>query len=251
MDRASVIAERARRSSIATWLSTDSDGFSPEWGEDPDNLDPINLPEDDSTHAVYHRSVQAAQAQPVVSESASSRSPPIPPRMAPANGTAETLASLVQHLVSAQEEHNLLELTLSQKDAAAMLSAVPPVATNGIVLSGSKLLAWFTEVDTWLDKSYWAAKSPYNFNALQKLFADTPTLLMTYKQVTQSDARVIAHRAGGRWKEAGTLVADAIIATHTGDRHVALRKRLKPGAYLAQLGDMTVADAATAHLEDV
>jgi hypothetical protein len=74
---------------------------------------------------------------------------------------------------------------------------------------------------------------------------------MTCKQVTQSDARVIAHRAEGRWKEAWTLVADAIIATHTGDRHVALRNRLKPGAYLAQLGDMTVADAATAHLEDV
>ena len=155
MDRASVIAERARWSSIAARLSTDSDGFSPEWGDDPANLDPTNLPEDDSTHAVYHRLVQAAQAQPVVSKSASSRSPPTPPRMAPANGTAEMLASLVQSLVSAQEEHNLHQLTLSQKDAAAMLSAVPPVATNGIVLSGSKLLAWFTELETtWLENSY-------------------------------------------------------------------------------------------------
>ena len=69
MDRASVIAERARRSSIAARLSTDSEGFSPEWGEDPDNLDPINLPKDDSTLAVYQRLVQAAKAQPVVSES--------------------------------------------------------------------------------------------------------------------------------------------------------------------------------------
>ena len=150
MDRASVIAERARRSSIAARLSTDSESFSPDWGDDPDNLDPINLPEDDSTHAVYLRLVQAAQAQPVVSKSASSRSPPIPPRMAPANGTAETLASLVQHLVSTQEERNLLELTLSHKDAATMLSAVPPVSTNGVVLSVSMLLVWFTELDSFL-----------------------------------------------------------------------------------------------------
>ena len=135
-------------------LSTDND-FSPEWGEDPDNLDPTNLPDDDSTPAVYQRLVQAAKSQPVVSESASFRSPPIPPRMAPANETAEMLASLLQSLVGAQEEHNRQQLIPSQKDAAAMLSAVPPVATNGIVLSGSKLMAWLRElVTTHLDKSY-------------------------------------------------------------------------------------------------
>ena len=135
MDRASVIAERARRSSIAARLSTDSEGFSPEWGEDPDNLDPINLPKDDSTLAVYQRLVQAAKAQPVVSESASNSPPPIPQRMAPANETAEMLASLLQSLVGAQEEHNRQQLIPSQKDAAAMLSAVPPVRNeaHGVV----------------------------------------------------------------------------------------------------------------------
>jgi hypothetical protein len=47
------------------------------------------------------------------------------------------------------------------------------------------------------------------------------------------------------------LVAKAIVAAHTGDRHLALRKRLKPGEPLAQRGDMTVADTAMALLEDV
>ena len=61
------LRERSRRSSIAAMLSTDDD-FSPEWGDDPDNLDPTNLPDDASTLAVYHRLVQAGKAQPVVSE---------------------------------------------------------------------------------------------------------------------------------------------------------------------------------------
>ena len=33
---------------------------------------------------------------------------------------------------------NFRKLTLSQEDAAASLSAVPPVAPNGVVLSGSR-----------------------------------------------------------------------------------------------------------------
>jgi hypothetical protein len=40
-----VARERHRRSSIAGMLSGDSGEYSPEWAEDPENLDPINLPE--------------------------------------------------------------------------------------------------------------------------------------------------------------------------------------------------------------
>jgi hypothetical protein len=43
---------------------------STRWGEDPENLDPLNLPEDARTTAMYQGLVQADLAQPVVVESA-------------------------------------------------------------------------------------------------------------------------------------------------------------------------------------
>ena len=46
--------------------------------------------------------------------------------------------SLFERLVRAPEESYYRKLTLSQEDAAAKLSAVPPVAPNGVVLSGSR-----------------------------------------------------------------------------------------------------------------
>ena len=160
------------------------------------------------------------------------------------------MAAMFEKMVHDQEAQDLRRQIISQKDAAAMLEAVPSVAPKGVVLSGSKLLAWFREIVlTYLEERYWT--SQFAFNALQKLFADAPALLATWRQVTQSDQRVIALRDEGRWKEAWTLAADAIIAAHVGDRHQAQRKRLKAAAHLRQRGDMTVATTATAHLEDV
>ena len=49
-----------------------------------------------------------------------------------------TKTSLFVRLVRAPEESNYHKLTLSQEDAAARLSAVPPVAPNGVVLRGSR-----------------------------------------------------------------------------------------------------------------
>ena len=49
-----------------------------------------------------------------------------------------TKTSLFERLVRAPEESNFRKLTLSQEDAAASLSAVPPVAPNGVVLSGGR-----------------------------------------------------------------------------------------------------------------
>jgi hypothetical protein len=49
-----------------------------------------------------------------------------------------TKTSLFERLVRAPEESNFRKLTLSQEDAAASLSAVPPVAPNGVVLRGSR-----------------------------------------------------------------------------------------------------------------
>jgi len=160
------------------------------------------------------------------------------------------MAAMFEKMVHDQEAQDLRRQIISQKDAAAMLEAVPSVAPKGVVLSGSKLLAWFREIVlTYLEERYWT--SQFAFNALQKLFADAPALLATWRQVTQSDERVIALREEGRWKEAWTHAADAIIAAHVGDRHQEQRKRLKPAAHLRQTDDMTVATTATVHLEDV
>ena len=60
-----------------------------------------------------------------------------PEAMGDVSGMMKT-TSLFERLVRAPEESNYRKLTLSQEDAAARLSAVPPVAPNGVVLSGSR-----------------------------------------------------------------------------------------------------------------
>jgi hypothetical protein len=81
------------------------------------------------------------------------------------------MAKVLERMVAAQEESNSRKQTLSQKDAAAMLSAVPSVAPNGVALSGPKLLSWFQQLPTtYLEHVYWGTS--YAFNATQKLFAD-------------------------------------------------------------------------------
>jgi hypothetical protein len=160
------------------------------------------------------------------------------------------LASLMDRLVMAQEKSNERRQTLSQKDVASILAAVPSVAPNGDVLSGSKLLAWFKELDTtYLGPDFFG--SQFSYNAMQTLFTAAPALLATFKQVTQSNEKVIALRRAAQWREAWAIVAQIIIATHTGDRHQAQRKWLKPAGYLLQHGDKTVLDASTAQLEHV
>jgi hypothetical protein len=79
--------------------------------------------------------------------------------MAAKNETMLFMTSVMERLVGAHEDRNRRHLTLSQKDAAAMLSAVPPVATNGVVLSGAKLMAWIKEIDTYLKPRYWGPRN--------------------------------------------------------------------------------------------
>jgi hypothetical protein len=54
-----------------------------------------------------------------------------------------------------------------------------------------------------------------------------------------------------QWREAWTLVAASIVAAHVGDRLMALRKKAKAPNHLLHHGGKTVAQVATAHLEDV
>ena len=61
----------------------------------------------------------------------------VPEAMGDVSAVIKT-TSLFERLVRAPEESNYRKLTLSQEDAAASLSAVPPVAPNGVVLSGSR-----------------------------------------------------------------------------------------------------------------
>ena len=155
---------------------------------------------------------------------------------------------LLERMIANDEARDSRRQTLSQKDAAEMLSAVPSIAPNGVVLSGPKLLSWFQQIDTtYLEQVYWGTS--YAFNATQKLLADAPDLLATWKQVTQSN-EVVALKKEGKWKEAWILVREAIIKAHTGDRHQAHRQTLKPRSELVQGGSKTVAETATALLED-
>ena len=176
-------------------LSGDPEEYSPEWAEDPENLDPINLP--DGTESVYLRLVNADLAQPVVDAAASET--PVPPSVARGDEAMLMMAQIMQQMVAGQNRAKNGGLCLTQKDATAMIAAVPFVAQNGVALTGSKLIAWFKEAnDTYLLEQFWT--SAFAFNALAKLFDDAPDLLATWRQITQSDERVTTARADKDWK---------------------------------------------------
>jgi hypothetical protein len=202
--------------------------------EDPDSVDPVNLAENLAKEDMdlYSQLVRTGMAQ--VEEAP--LMPVSPPRPAFATGGDETtsvLASLMQHLLSKSDEDSRRRQTLSQKDAAAMLLAVPSVVVDGQVLQGPKLLAWFKElVSTYLEASYWT--SSYSFNATKGLFHDAPELLATWRQATQANPQVVQLKDEGRWLDAWKIVATCIVTAHVGDRFLALRKKLKAPQHLAQ-----------------
>ena len=163
-------------------LSGAPEEYPPEWAEEPENLDPTNLPED--TESMYLRLVNADLAQPVVDAAATEI--PVPPSVARGDEAMLMMAQIMQQMVAGQNRAETRRLCLTQKDATAMIAAVPSVAPNGVVLSGSKLIAWFKEAnDTYLLEQFWP--SAFTFNALVKLFDDAPDLLATWRQVTQSN----------------------------------------------------------------
>jgi len=112
---------------------------------------------------------------------------------------------------------------------------------NGIPKKGARLLAWTNAADdTYLrDPIYWTTE--YAFNLTQSLFVDAPEFLATWHQTVQSDARVVAHREAGRWKEAWDLVLEAIVLAHTGDRFAAQRLSCQPPTTFVQSEDKLVA----------
>ena len=120
-------------------------------------------------------------------------------------------------------------------DWRCLLASVCP---NGVVLT-----------DTCLLEQFW--DSAFTFYALAKLFEDAPALLVTWKQITQSDEQVIKAREGKDWKGAWDIVAASMIIAHTGDRHAAQRAALKPQGHMYQQPDRTVQDTCTLHLEHV
>ena len=194
--------------------------------------------------------IESPQVEPPATASLDSTTAP---RLATATGgdaTADTLKSLMQHILSTKEDEAQRRGTLSQKDCAAMLAAVPSVVVDGHVLQGPKLLSWFKEVtSTYLTEKYWA--SSYAFNATQGLFSEAPELLATWRQSTQSDPQVLQLKEHGQWLEAWNLVRRSLVDAHVGDRLMALRKKVKAPNHLLQHGDKTVAKVATAHLDDV
>ena len=150
-----VLQERSRRTSIASLMLGSRDGgedentFTPEY-DDPNALDPSNLAlalgETDMLFYSKMVRIESPQVEPPATASLDSTTAP---RLATATGgdaTADALKSLMQHILSTKEDEAQRRGTLSQKDCAAMLLAVPPVTVDGQVLQGPKLLAWFNEV---------------------------------------------------------------------------------------------------------
>ena len=237
--------ERHRRSSMAAVLYGEE--YSPLWSDDPENFTPTNLPE--GTESMYLRLVNAGLAQPVVDETAS-KTPKSPPSVAREDGAMMMMAQIMQQMADGNDRRESRSLTLSQKDATALIAAVPSVAPNGVVLTGAKLIAWFKEAnDTWLPEKFWT--SAFAFNASSKLFSDAPDLLATWSQYTQSDAQVVRARESEDWKHAWTLLSKAIIRAHTGDRHGAQRSCVKAQGHLFQHPGKTVQDVSALHLEHV
>ena len=109
--------ERHRRSSMAAVLYRDV--YTPVWDdEDPENLVPTNLP--DGTESMYLRLVNAGLAQPVVDVEAS-KTPKPPPSVAREDGTMMMLAQIMQQMADGNDRREDRSLTLSQKDATALI----------------------------------------------------------------------------------------------------------------------------------
>jgi hypothetical protein len=147
--------------------------YPPNGDDNPESFILTNFP--DGTESMYLRLVNADLAHPVDDEAASENPEP-PPSVAREDGAMMMLAHIMQQMVDCNDRRDIRSLTLSQKDATALIAAVPSVAPNGVVLTGAKLIAWFKEVnDTWLTEKFWT--SAFAFNASAKLFGDAPDLL--------------------------------------------------------------------------
>ena len=251
--------ERSRRSSIAGLLhqrehgeGEDAETFTPTYDdEDPDAVVPTNLGAlGDADLQLYYQLVETTQAEPEQAPLYGMNAPQ--PAMATGGSASDShLANLMQHILDDRKEGAAYRGRLSQKDCANLLGFVPSVVPDGRVLDGPKLLAWFNEaVSTWLPQEYWDVGS-FAFNATKSLFKDAPELEASWEQATQGDTQVVLLKSQRRWREAWDLVAASIVAAHVGDRHMALRKKVKAPQQLLQHGDKTVAKTCTAHLEDV
>ena len=245
MSTQNIVNERSRRTSIAALLLERED-FDPTY-EDDNAVDPQNLP--DNILAIYNTLVDSNLQVVDPNASIFGDAEENVPNVAGTSGRDPLLASLLSKLVEAQERRSSFDDKISQKEATYLIQAVPPLVKDGTPLSGAKLLAWFEQLTgTYLTGKFWT--SSYAFNSLSKLFEDAPDLKATWERVTQSDEKVVAARNDGEFEKAWSLVAEAMIVAHTGDRHAAHRRVLGVRPGLAQNKDKTVAATATGLLED-
>ena len=245
MSTQNIVNERSRRTSIAALLLERED-FDPTY-EDDNAVDPQNLP--DNILAIYNTLVDSNLQVVDPNASIFGDAEENVPNVAGTSGRDPLLASLLSKLVEVQERRSSFDDKISQKEATYLIQAVPPLVKDGTPLSGAKLLAWFEQLTgTYLTGKFWT--SSYAFNSLSKLFEDAPDLKATWERVTQSDEKVVAARNDGEFEKAWSLVAEAMIVAHTGDRHAAHRRVLGVRPGLAQNKDKTVAATATGLLED-
>ncbi|MGB0675649.1 MAG: hypothetical protein ACPGOU_05435, partial [Candidatus Nanopelagicales bacterium] len=245
MSTQTIVNERSRRTSIAALLLGRED-FDATYADDND-VDPENLPGD--ILVVYRNMVDSNLQMVDPDASTPGDAEENAPNDAGNPGRDSLLENLLSKLVEAQERRSFVDYKISQKEATYLIQAVPPLVKDGTTLSGAKLLAWFEQLTgTYLTGKFWT--SSYAFNSLSKLFEDAPDLKATWERVTQSDEKVIAARTDGEFEKAWSLVAEAMIVAHTGDRHAAHRRVLGVRPGLAQTKDKTVAHTATGLLED-
>ena len=247
--RERVLRERSRRSSIASLLhgranaeEDEPEEFTPTYDDEESNeVDPTNLKENLSEADMYFYSQMVAtgppQADPDTSQAhlGSTTTPqPATAMGGDGNGTALALEALVQHLIKKDDRAVVRSKNLSQRDVTHILLAIPPVVVDDHVLTGPKLLAWFNDIPTYCEDSFWT--SSFAFNATKSLFKDVPELQATWVSTTQGNTQVEELKRRHKWREAWVIVAACIVAAHSGDRHMALRKRVKAPQHLLQTG---------------
>ena len=186
--RERVLRERSRRSSIAQLLheraneEDEPEEFTPTYDDEESNeVDPTNLTENLSEADMYFYSQMVAtgppQADPDTSQAhlGSTTTPqPATAMGGDGNGTALALEALVQHLIKKDDRAVVRSKNLSQRDITHILLAIPPVVVDDHVLTGPKLLAWFNDIPTYCEDSFWT--SSFAFNATKSLFKDAPEL---------------------------------------------------------------------------
>jgi hypothetical protein len=249
-----IARERARRLEIALMVlpfdEEEKKEYAPMYTHDED-VDANNLPGRER-QLVDYRKLAEDLTQPNAVEDSKEEEENSSGTTSPGNNM-ETMEALLRMMVKNDTER-VKGRAISQKGIAELINSVPPVAPDGVVLKGSKLLSWFENfLSTYVDDYFWSG-GKLALNQTAKLFENAPDLLAVGEHYSLNDAKVRELGAQGKFKEAWIRVAKAIMAANHGDCHTHQRKATRSNMHtLYQTGNgnnKTVTETATAVMEE-